>query len=473
MRSARALVVALSALSTLSASCARPRAPEPTRTSWSYDVVAGPGGRELTVEARLSRGSPQELSVDSLAEAFVRDVEVEQDGAFVKVPMQGNSWFVPACTRFGCRVRYRFLLAEAARSIDDLDRAVAYDDAYLAPPSTWLLYPQSKTPLSGAWSLRVRGTDDAAFVTGLFRDGRGGYAADVSDLPDSPYSAFGKLRVRKLSAPGGEVDVAFGPGDLGLPEADVLAWVDTSVQAVASYYERFPVQRALVMVMPQRGRGVFGKTLGNGGASIIITYGRDTTKEDLAEDWIMPHELIHLAFPSLARQHSWLEEGLSTYVEPLVRVRRKMIAPEDVWRDLAFGLPQGQPEAGDQGLDRTPTWGRTYWGGALFCLTADVEIRRATQNRRSLGDALREIVRRGGNVAVRRPIEDTLRIGDDATGTTVLTELYRQWANTPVRVDLPHLWRELGISIRGGAVRLSDDAPLAFVRRGIEGDGER
>ena len=41
----------------------------------------------------------------------------------------------------------------------------------------------------------------------------------------------------------------------------------------------------------------------------------------------------------------------------------------------------GLPEPGDEGLDYTHTWGRTYWGGATFCLLADVRIRRETHNR--------------------------------------------------------------------------------------------
>ena len=42
-------------------------------------------------------------------------------------------------------------------------------------------------------------------------------------------------------------------------------------------------------------------------------------------------------------------------------------------------MPKGLPQAGDQGLDNTGTWGREYWGGAMFCLLADIEIRKATK----------------------------------------------------------------------------------------------
>jgi hypothetical protein len=75
-----------------------------------------------------------------------------------------------------------------------------------------------------------------------------------------------------------------------------------------------------------------------------------------------------------------------------------VIQPEQVWADLVHGLPQGLPVTGDKGLDVTHTWGRTYWGGALFCLLADIDIRKATQNQRNIRDALRAINLAGGNI---------------------------------------------------------------------------
>ena len=49
-----------------------------------------------------------------------------------------------------------------------------------------------------------------------------------------------------------------------------------------------------------------------------------------------------------------------------------------MWHDIVRDMQKGEPAAGDEGLDHTHTWGRTYWGGAIFCLVADVEIRRET-----------------------------------------------------------------------------------------------
>lgn len=138
-----------------------------------------------------------------------------------------------------------------------------------------------------------------------------------------------------------------------------------------------------------------------------------------------------------------------------------------MWRDLVEGLPNGLPGPDDKGLDRTPTWGRTYWGGALFCLLADVEIRRRTNNRHGLEDALRAIIVAGANIEVEWKLARALQVGDQATGVHVLTELYERMGTQPVATDLPALWSQLGVEARAGTVAFDDHAPLANVRRAI------
>jgi hypothetical protein len=180
--------------------------------------------------------------------------------------------------------------------------------------------------------------------------------------------------------------------------------------------------------------------------------------------------MVHLAVPEMSPAHRWLTEGLATYVEPLARALTGELAPASVWRDLVRGLPKGLPEPGDQGLDRTHTWGRTYWGGALYAFLADLEIRKATGGRESLATALRGILQAGGDTRVAWPIERFLDAGDRALGRPILGTLYHQMAERPVSVDLPAIWRQLGIAVsKDGQVVLDDRAPLASIRRQMIG----
>jgi hypothetical protein len=174
-----------------------------------------------------------------------------------------------------------------------------------------------------------------------------------------------------------------------------------------------------------------------------------------------------LAIPSLNRRHHWFEEGVATYVESIARLQIGDLSREQVWYGLAEGMPHGQPKSGDRGLDRTPTWGRTYWGGALFCLLADVELRRVTDNRMGLQDALRGILEAGGSIESSWSMEQLTEAADRATGTRVMRDLYARLSMDPETIDLDALWRNLGVVNTNGRQRLDDQAPEAHIRRRI------
>jgi predicted metalloprotease with PDZ domain len=179
--------------------------------------------------------------------------------------------------------------------------------------------------------------------------------------------------------------------------------------------------------------------------------------------------MVHLAFPSVPQRHHWIEEGLATYVEPIARARAGNLTQEKIWGDMVEGMPQGLPKTGDRGLDFTHTWGRTYWGGALFCLLADVEIRKRTGNRMGLEGGLRGILKSGGSIEVEWPLNRALRAADQATGVPVLQEMYDKTSATPVAPDLDKLWKDLGIIYDRDKVTFDDSAPLAAVRKAIGG----
>ena len=125
-------------------------------------------------------------------------------------------------------------------------------------------------------------------------------------------------------------------------------------------------------------------------------------------------------------------------------------------------MPQGLPKYGDRGLDRTPTWGRTYWGGAIFCMLADIEIRKRSDNKLSLRDALRGVLDAGLSMHSSATAMQVFEAGDDAIGMAVLVPLYQKMKADPYPIDLDALWAVT----RGGAAKTNrciydDDAPMA------------
>ncbi len=265
------------------------------------------------------------------------------------------------------------------------------------------------------------------------------------------------------------IDVHIEEGPLQASNQDLMQWVHWASDSVSTYYGRYPVPNLELYILPSGGKGVRGgKTFGaDGGGLIRIHVGAEATIAGLTTDWMLTHEMVHLGFPSVARNHHWIEEGIATYVEPIARVRAGHLDAKEMWFELIRDLHQGLPEPGDEGLDNTHTWARTYWGGALFCFLADVEIHKRTKNRKGLDDALRGILNAGGDIRQDWELMKALQIGDHAVGVSVLVPLYEKMKDQPYEVDLSAMWQELGVERAGDSVHFNDSAPLAKARQAI------
>ena len=265
------------------------------------------------------------------------------------------------------------------------------------------------------------------------------------------------------------VQVEFAPGFFDLPRASFDKWIANAEKAVTTYYGHFPVRSLLIKIRPDKGENIGFATADYEGKTAVIELpvGTHIQSSTLEKDWVLTHEMTHLAFPLMDDEHRWVAEGMATYIEPIARLQIHTLPPEKIWKDLIDNLDQGQPQSGDKGLNNTHTWGRTYWGGALFCLLADIQLRKETHNKFGLQDAVRAILNDGGNVASDWTVEEALASGDKATGTKVLQSLYGQMKDKPVKVDLDNLWSELGAEELGDRVIFDDNAPFAAIRLAI------
>lgn len=271
-----------------------------------------------------------------------------------------------------------------------------------------------------------------------------------------------------LKVGGGKIDITLPEEQMKVSAEELLAWVKAAAQAVSEYYGHFPVEHLTLRIRSGNGAGIrHGMTYPRGGGLILISVGKETPVEDLKTDWTLTHEMTHLAFPNMAEEHHWIEEGIATYVEPIARAQVGQLSVDEVWRPFVRDMPKGEPEAGDEGLDNTHTWGRTYWGGALFCLVADVQIRENTHNTKGLQDALRGILKHGGQINEDWEIDKAFEVGDKATGTRVLQQLYQDMRDKPVTVDLDNLWQKLGLAVKNGAVVYNEKAVDAAIRKAM------
>ena len=128
----------------------------------------------------------------------------------------------------------------------------------------------------------------------------------------------------------------------------------------------------------------------------MILVGAEAKVRELYDEWVLVHEFTHLGSPYIRDTGAWLNEGLATYIEPIVRARAGWRSVASVWQEWLQNMPRGLDAMGKTGLAHAGRGG-IYWGGALFMLQADIAIRQASGNRLGLEDCLAAVLRRGGD----------------------------------------------------------------------------
>ncbi|HYV47419.1 MAG TPA: hypothetical protein VFA20_21315 [Myxococcaceae bacterium] len=430
---------------------------------WSYDVSPSNDLSELSVEASFTSAS--RLETDDPSTPFVHDVQ-RVDGEKT-TPLKGNggTWELPGCAK-GCRVRYKFQLRAAASRLDNPDEVAEYGAIIESSPGAWLLRPPGDQPPDARYRLRVRSREGVRFATGLPSTGDlDTWEGPADRISMAPYSALGPIKVTTRSACAAEIQIAIAPGRRGVSDEELLEWATTGARQVCDYFGKLPVPSALILLVP--GDRGFGKTLGGGGATTLLGIPSDADAEDLRKSWVLVHELVHTSLPSLAYRHHWMEEGLATYLEPIVRARAGALPPEEVWGDLVENLPKAELRAGEDGLDDAPRWGPTYWGGALFWLKLDLEIRRHTKGERSLREALRALNAQGGNISDSWPVEKVLAALDKGAGFAAAEPLYRALGTRRTRTNLEAMWKSLGVRSGDDGAEFDDAAPEAALRKAV------
>jgi hypothetical protein len=249
-----------------------------------------------------------------------------------------------------------------------------------------------------------------------------------------------------IQSEGTPLDVVGGDG--------TRTWVLRSAGIVTNYFGKFPVPAVTVRIATTDSAKMgSGRTFGFPRPLIEVRVGQHISVQSLNEDWVLVHEMTHLALPIIDDHHDWFAEGVAVYVEGVARTQAGNMTKSDLWAEYVGSMNKGLPGPKDRGLDRTHTWARTYWGGALYCLITDVTIREKSNNRYGLQDALRAIAHKGAGMSAEWPLERILMIGDDATATSVMTDLYVKMRDEPYAPDLDGLWIDLGIHIDNGFVR--------------------
>ncbi len=467
----------------------------------------GPSLTRITYEASLKSSDPWVIEVRATFEggvergslAFPAAVQglVVEEGGHERTPEPfGRAWKLGCAAT--CTVRYAVDLSAAAELTEDAPTvALRSEGDVLALGSTWLVQPEPAAPMTPA-KLRVDTRDPAspagepfAFAAPFPKDATGAYELVARDIRALGYTAWGRFARFEVEATHGTIDAVILRGDRAASDALLERWIRTTALALDTVYGRFPIDHTLLVVVPVEGSSEvdFGRTVPAGGASIVLYVGERAGPTELFADWVLAHEMVHLGVPSMPRDGTWLDEGLATYYGPVLRARAGLLSGDATWAELQRIMPLGVATPEEPSLATSSDHHRVYFGGSLFALTADVEIRRRTGGARSLDDGLRRVLQEGGKATEVWSAREMVDAIDRGVGAPVVRPLFDRVQKAPLPcgpalaagmladpgacapddvVSQLGLFDELGVRAGTSAsVDLDDGARLAGVRRSI------
>ncbi|WP_066839722.1 M61 family metallopeptidase [Rufibacter ruber] len=275
-------------------------------------------------------------------------------------------------------------------------------------------------------------------------------AQNFDHLADSPFMASATLQHQKYEEQGILFHVWF-LGECQPDWAQILPQFQAFTQEQLALFETFPVPdyHFLNILLPYpHYHGVEHLnstviTLGPGEQLMSPTLYKEllgVSCHELFHTWnikqIRPQEMLPYDF---TRENyfrtGYVAEGVTTYYGDYLLARSGVFAAEQYFQELATTIKRHTADQGEQHLSVADssfdTWldgykpgipdrkVSIYHKGCLAALVLDVEIRRATQNARSLDEVMRQMWQQFGQKGIGYAEEDYQRLAEGVAGVSL------------------------------------------------------
>ena len=259
-------------------------------------------------------------------------------------------------------------------------------------------------------------------------------------------------------------------------QTNITSWISEVCSTLSGVLARMPRDSLKVVIKP------IGKPstdpvpwaqVNRGNPDSISFYIDETaSRKKLLANWTAYHEFSHLLIPYRGYGDLWFSEGLASYYQNILQLRAGLFDEARFWQKLDAGFKRGQADQAHSDLSlaelsprmrETRSFMRSYWSGAMLYLLADIELRRQNGSINSLDKALGGLNQccRDQAMSAREIIASL----DKITGGDQFSSLFSKLGNSYAVPDHRPLFEQLGISITDSGVSLSDDAPLADIRK--------
>lgn len=291
---------------------------------------------------------------------------------------------------------------------------------------------------------------------------------------------FGDFPQFTLSVAGHQLRVAVAAMDSAPAELKTWqSWLRVAAQDVVQVAGKFPNPDVQLLLVPGNettaGSPVpFGHVIRDMGEAVRFFVEPNRSLPAYLEDWTASHEFAHLLLPFV--DDKWVSEGFASYYQNTLLARRGAYSATQMWQRLTASFAKADAIADPptlMGLQDEAFWRvrmLVYWSGAAIALLADARLRELSDGAESLDSVLAQITECCLPSARSLTGAQFFQLLDTKTAHPVFTGLYQQFAHASGQPSVAALLLDLGVvqDAKEG-IRLVDEAPLAWVRHGIDG----
>ena len=264
------------------------------------------------------------------------------------------------------------------------------------------------------------------------------------------YLVLGKHSERMAESEGTEVLLALG-GHFKASMDEVQRTVKSLLHTYSGIFGGTPKDRMLFVANPcdiYSGGGVSGRSI-----SVLMDGTLDT---DNRQSWtpLVAHEICHIwngKAINFSEQEYWFSEGFTEYASKISCARLGIISEEDFLKDLErkcelYLSKQGELSIREAGENKMPNRGLVYEGGSLIAAALDLQIRKHTQNRKSLDDVMKQMYREFGLTGNEYTMNDVIRIVSQIADED-FEPFFKKYVSGTERLPLADYFMNAGIDV--------------------------
>ncbi len=294
----------------------------------------------------------------------------------------------------------------------------------------------------------------------------------------------------QLSVPNGVANLEWRSNFSQQEKQFLMAWLSKATHTASQLAGSFPreqsrirIERASARRSGSRWPVPWGQTLRRGLDGVLFQVNTAKPLQEFVDDWTAAHEFSHLFIPYPGQRDIWLSEGFASYYQNILMAREGILTEQRAWQKLYEGYMRAEGDKnGNYTLNqvseerrRFRSTMRVYWSGALFFMEADIALRLATKNQRSLDWVLNEYIdccreqRNTWNGEQMLTSFDQVIAADPVLQQSMdknyFSQLYQTYSQSRKIPDCEPLFKKIGIDIVDENVQLNGDVEMVTLRR--------